>query len=190
MIVVQDGVTMNKKIIYAAALILFFAIAGGAGAAMVDTSTTGIEHPSGMHEAVCSHFKYMQSIFCLEHDGSDLESDTAPRASLMYDFATGSAPGRPESAFLNLPVGVSPGLVGGDSRDITIGCFLPGWYNMKENGRPNVNIWRLFDDFPMNTSTLVADSQVTGPATPLPASVLMLSSVLIGMIGFRRTVEP
>jgi hypothetical protein len=188
-----DGVTMKKVTVFPTVFFLCLGIAGGVWADMLDAYRIDYGEPADVHEIVCSHCPHVHSIFFQNYTLSgrlDFGFDTAHSTSPMIGLANGSVQDSPEPALFITQSIVDDYWAGSELSDITTGCILTESCGMKENGISNT-LWPFFDDFRMNTLTLAEDDIGASDQTdPFPESVLMLSSVLIGLIGCRRTAEP
>jgi len=92
-----------------------------------------------------------------------------------------------EWAWINLPGLWTDALVEIeiDYEDIELGFSLQGLASLNTTGTLEVSITRLWGDFYLGSSTLTAHGE-TGSPVPIPGSVLLLGTGLIGLIGFRR----
>jgi hypothetical protein len=181
-----------KKIIFGLTVFLIlFGMAGGAGAAMVDTQWTDVWTPEGGSVYFASPWADSggYSIFSYQH--SILEDGFIPGQDSVsdYNLTIGLRDDRDrwwsEAAIINLPGLTSDRIVEVDFSDIIAGSSFAGLFSLNENGILNVTIARWWGDFFLTGSTLVADGQ-TPASAPIPAAVLLLGSGLIGLLGLRR----
>jgi hypothetical protein len=185
---------MKKAIVFPSVFFICLGIAAGARAGMLDAYRIDIGEAADVPEIVCPHCPHIHSIFFQNYTLGgrlDLGLDTVYRTFPMIGFANGSPQNNPERDLFIAPPSIVGDYWGGSvASDITTGRSLTGWCSVEAAGISNTP-WLIFDDFPIDTLTLVEDDTDASDQTdPFPASVLMLSSVFIGLIGFRRTPEP
>jgi hypothetical protein len=179
---------MKKNFVCAAIFLILFATAGVAGAAMVDTQWTDIWTPDDGPVYFGPGPGY--STFSYEHNildegfipGQDVITDYTLTIGLVDDADDG-----PEYAVINLPGFFSDRIFEVDFGDTIVGRSFAGLFSLNDDGILNVTVARLWGDFFLTGSTLVADGQ-TISHTPIPASVLFLATGLIGLLGFRRRI--
>jgi hypothetical protein len=182
---------MKKFISSAAVLMLFFSMTDGSRAAMLATQLTDIWvtqsslDPSHLNGG-CGYLPFPN-----QHDTVDYRCDPGQNciegSSLMPVLSYDILIDRPELAFINLAGIIGDGIAKVDFSDITVDGSLIGLFSLNEYGILDATLWPLFGDFRLAGSMQVDDGMKTEPAEPMQAPLLMLATVLIGLIGFRRT---
>lgn len=191
----QSDMTMKKVGIHLVLLFSFLCGVECAGAAQVGTLRIDNCESQGDYQAVychcnkrCLSFFYHYNI--LTDDGSHIRLGTVARYPMLYSLPGDSGEETLECgwAFDHLPTTIANSLVEADFSDIAAGCSLFGRRPLSENGISEITIWHLFADFRFAASLPVTDDRSSDSSSPFPAPVLLMSCVLIGLIGFRRTV--
>lgn len=182
---------MKKFISTAAVLIVLFGMTNGSWAAMLDARWTDIWVAQNSQYAASHSGCYGYLLFSNQRFTADHGYVPGQNSSEKYTLASGLSDNylydRPELIYINLAGIVSDGIMKVDFSDISADCSLIGLFSMSEYGILDETFWRLFGDSCLTGSMQVADDGKPDPASPIPAPLLLLSTVLMGLIGFRRT---
>jgi hypothetical protein len=179
---------MKKSIVCAIVFALFLGTAGVAGAAIVPAQWTDDWAPDGgpidFGRRDYHSYTYQHD---LGHAGFDAAHDAVDHYRLSIQLQDDSHHDSWEWAFIDLPGLRTDDAVEVGNHDVHLGWSLAGLASLNANGLLDITIYRLCGDFQLFGSHLSACGTSDPPSqAPIPASLLLMASGLVGLAGYRR----
>jgi hypothetical protein len=176
---------MKKSILGGAVVLMLVLMPLVAGASLMQwedawTPDNGPVYFSGQNRS----FSFALDI---KNDDFVVGADEVNRYSLTISLRDDAHHDGWELAFIDLPGFRTDALVD-DMADITLGDSFKGLFSLNTSGTLDVTIYRLWGDFELLGSSLVAFGEGAS-SVPLPASVLFMASGLVGLTGYRRRIK-